>query len=56
MIRHADNPDYWPLFENRPARERTSTPVADDAQSERTGRGDWSQRPAFCGDRLAEHS
>lgn len=40
---NAENPEYWRLFENRPAKERTSSAAADETQPERDRADNWSR-------------
>lgn len=57
MTRHADRPDYWALFENRPAWERTSMTADDEVQEQRARARAWpSMRPAPHSEDVEERS
>lgn len=38
-----DNREYWGLFENRPAKERTSAPAAEETRTPRDRIDSWSR-------------
>ncbi len=50
---NADNTEYWSLFENRPAKERTSSAAADKTQPERDRADEWSRSSRRAIDRTA---